>query len=89
MSENEKSPIKRISSALEGKFVPSVWWGRMIVALYWLKRKPVAMRTAPPPSARWRPPESLTPTKLRRADARRRERLGIQARRVRGSGGET
>jgi hypothetical protein len=86
MRKRDKSMAERLSAAVEGKFVPSVWWGRGIVILYWLKRRPVAMRTAPPPTGRWQPPKIRRQTERRPADTRRMERLGLQARRVQDEG---
>jgi hypothetical protein len=66
----------------EGKFVPSVWWGRGLVALAWLRRKPVVRRSVPPVTGRWQPPTELRPTERRQSDVRRMEKPGRQARRT-------
>lgn len=67
----------------EGKFVPSVWWGRGLVAIAWLRRKPVARRSVPPVTGRWKTPAERRPTERRQSDVRRMEKPGRQAQRTR------
>lgn len=75
-----RARLKKPIAALEGRFVPSLWWGRGIRALAVLRRKPVATQAPPPPSGRWARPTDLRPAEPRRADARRMSRLGRRAR---------
>lgn len=71
--------LKKPMAALEGKFVPSVWWGRGVRALAYLRRKPVTVQSPAPPKGRWSPPKDLRPAAPRKADIRRLNRLGRRA----------
>ena len=64
---------------LEGKFVPSVWWGRGVRLLARVRRKPVAVQSPPPPTGRWAPPRDQRPAEPKQADIRRMNRLGRRA----------
>src|SRR5947209_2713108 len=64
---------------LEGKFVPSTWWGRGSRLLAAVRRKPVVIQSPPPPTGRWAPPTEVRPAEPRKADVRRMNRLGRRA----------
>jgi len=74
-----KKPLKERLS-VEGKFVPSLWWGRGVRLLAKILRRPVATVSPPPPSGRWTPPTGRRMAEPRRADVRRMNRLGRRAR---------